>query len=335
LQIARSQVAEIFDLQPATCNLQPVTRIMHQSVLLAEVMAALQPYPGGIYIDGTVGAGGHTAALLTASAPDGQVFGFDRDQSALELARRQLAQFGQRVHLFHANFDQLAQVVKAQGLPRADGILLDLGVSSMQLDQPERGFSFQAEGPLDMRMDASAGPTAADLVNGLPEEELANLIYRYGEERHSRRIARAIVKARPIQTTVELAQIVARASGASRSERSRIHPATRTFQALRIAVNDELGALERALPQALACLQPGGRLAVISFHSLEDRIVKNYFKQESQDCICPPEQPVCTCGHKATIDIITKRPITPSLAEIEANPRARSAKLRVVELKRI
>lgn len=308
---------------------------MHQSVLLAEVIAALQPYSGGVYIDGTVGAGGHTAALLAASAPDGQVFGFDRDQSALELARRQLAQFGQRVHLFHANFDRLAEIAQAQGLPKAEGILLDLGVSSMQFDQPERGFSFQAEGPLDMRMDASAGPTAADLVNSLPEEELANLIYQYGEERHSRRIARAIVRARPIHSTAELAQLVVRASGASRSERTKIHPATRTFQALRIAVNDELGALERTLPQALECLKPGGRLAVISFHSLEDRIVKNYFKQESQDCICPPEQPVRTCRHKATIDIITKKPITASLVEIDANPRARSAKLRVVELKRV
>lgn len=308
---------------------------MHQSVLLAEVIAALQPHPGGVYIDGTVGAGGHSAALLAASAPDGQVFGFDRDQSALELARRQLAQFGQRVHLFHANFDRLAEIAQAQSLPKADGILLDLGVSSMQFDQPERGFSFQTEGPLDMRMDASVGPTAADLVNSLPEEELANLIYQYGEERHSRRIARAIVKARPIRSTAELAQLVVRASGASRSERTKIHPATRTFQALRIAVNDELGALERTLPQALAGLKPEGRLAVISFHSLEDRIVKNYFKQESQDCICPPEQPVCTCRHKATIDIITKKPITASMAEIDANPRARSAKLRVVELKRV
>ncbi|NJN94795.1 MAG: 16S rRNA (cytosine(1402)-N(4))-methyltransferase RsmH [Anaerolineales bacterium] len=305
---------------------------MHQSVLLAEVITALQPHSGGIYMDGTVGAGGHTAALLAASAPDGQVFGFDRDQSALDLAKRQLAQFGQRVHLFHANFDRLAQTARAHNLPPADGILLDLGVSSMQFDQPERGFSFQAEGPLDMRMDASAGPTAAELVNSLPEEELANLIYRYGEERHSRRIARAIVKARPLSSTAELAQLVLRAS---RSERTKIHPATRTFQALRIAVNDELGALERTLPQALACLNPGGRLAVISFHSLEDRIVKNYFRQESQDCICPPEQPVCTCRHKATIDIITKRPITASLVEIDANPRARSAKLRVVELKRM
>lgn len=304
---------------------------MHQAVLLQEVITALQPRSGGSYIDGTVGAGGHATALLEASSPDGQLFGFDRDQNALEVARRQLTQFGRRVHLFHANFDRLAQVARAQRIPRADGILLDLGVSSMHLDQAERGFSFQADGPLDMRMDPSTGPTAADLVNRLPEDELADLIYRYGEERLSRRIARAIVKARPIQRTLELAQVVARAG---RSERAKIHPATRTFQALRIAVNDELGALERVLPQALEHLKLGGRLAVISFHSLEDRIVKQYFKQESQDCICPPEQPVCTCKHKATINIISKRPITPSLDEIDANPRARSAKLRVVELKR-
>jgi 16S rRNA (cytosine1402-N4)-methyltransferase len=308
---------------------------MHKSVLLQEIITALQPHAGSIYLDGTVGGGGHATALLEASMPDGQLFGLDRDQSALELARDQLAQFGHRVHLFHANFDQLVQVANKHKIPRADGIVLDLGVSSMHLDQPERGFSFQTDGPLDMRMDPSQGQTAADLLNSLPEDELANLIYRYGEERHSRRIARAIIRARPIRRTIELAQVVARASRSGRSDRTKIHPATRTFQALRIAVNDELGALERALPQALECLKPGGRLAVISFHSLEDRIVKQYFRQEAQDCICPPEQPVCTCRHKATIDIITKRPITPSLDEIDANPRARSAKLRVVELKRV
>jgi 16S rRNA (cytosine1402-N4)-methyltransferase len=308
---------------------------MHKSVLLQEIIEALQPHSNGIYIDATVGAGGHATALLKASVPDGQLFGLDQDQSALEIAIRQLAQFGHRVHLFHANFEQLAQVAKDHQIPKADGLLLDLGVSSIQLDQPERGFSFQTDGPLDMRMDITTGPTAADLVNHLPEDELANLIYRYGEERQSRRIARAIVKARPIERTVELSQVVAKASRSGRSSQAKIHPATRTFQALRIATNDELGALERALPQAIECLKPGGRLAVISFHSLEDRIVKQYFKQESQDCICPPEQLVCTCRHKATIDIITKRPITPSLSEIDENPRARSAKLRVVELKRV
>lgn len=306
---------------------------MHIPVLLQEVITALRPHPGGVYLDATIGAGGHAAAILEHSSPDGQLFGFDQDQWALELAAQGLSGFGQRVHLIHANFDRLAEIAQAQQIPPVDGLLLDLGVSSMHLDQPERGFSFQVDGPLDMRMDSTGGQTAADLVNHLPEEELADLIYRYGEERHSRRIARAIVKARPIHRTGELARIVAKAAGYSRQEQIRIHPATRTFQALRIATNDELGALERVLPQAIDRLKPGGRLAVISFHSLEDRIVKQFFRQESRDCICPPEQPVCTCRHKATVDIITKRPIVPNLSEIDANPRARSAKLRVVELK--
>ncbi len=309
---------------------------MHQAVLLNEVIELLQPSPGGIYIDGTVGAGGHAAAILKATSPDGELFGLDQDQHALEVAKHSLAEFGDRVHLLHANFDRLSQVASQSQLPPADGILLDLGVSSMQLDQAERGFSFQVDGPLDMRMDDTGGVTAADLVNRLGETELADLIFRYGEERYSRRIARAIVKARPIRRTGQLAEIIQKAvpfaPGKGRGGRqAKIHPATRTFQALRIAVNDELGALERALPQAIQLLKPGGRLAVITFHSLEDRIVKQYFRQEAQDCICPPDQPVCTCRHKATIRIITKRPIMPSLAEVNANPRARSAKLRVVE----
>ena len=312
---------------------------MHIPVLLQEIINALQPQSGAIYIDGTVGAGGHTAAILTASAPNGQVFGFDQDSEALEIAARQLAEFGDRVHLLRSNFDQLSDMARRHHIPPVDGILLDLGVSSMQLEQPERGFSFQLDGPLDMRMNPAARQTAAELVNHLPEKELADLIYQYGEEPHSRRIARAIVKTRPIRRTVELADIVVKAiptkrgqKGGRRSKR-KIHPATRTFQALRVAVNDELGALERVLPQAIELLKPGGRLAVISFNSLEDRIVKQYFKRESQDCICPSEYPICTCGHKATINIITKKPITPSSTEIDANPKARSAKLRVVRLK--
>jgi len=310
---------------------------VHQSVLLEEVIGALRPHSEGVYVDGTIGAGGHAAALLSASAPHGQLFGFDQDKNALEIAKRRLAEFGNRVHLLHSNFDQIQQLATQHHIPPADGILLDLGVSSMQFDRPERGFSFQADGPLDMRMDDTAGQTAADLVNHLPERDLADLIYRYGEERQSRRIAKAIVKARPIRRTAELAQVVSGAISAGKRPRkgrrqAKIHPATRTFQALRIAVNDELGALERALPQAINLLKPEGRLAVISFHSLEDRIVKQFFRQESQDCICPPEQPVCTCRHKATIRIITKRPIMPSSAEVSVNPRARSAKLRVVEL---
>ena len=307
---------------------------MHQPVLLEEVINALQPRTAGIYLDGTVGAGGHAAAILKASWPAGKLFGFDQDQAALAVAKQNLASFGDRVYLLHSNFDQFSLVAKQHQIPPVDGILLDLGVSSMQLDQPERGFSFQEDGPLDMRMDPGGAQTAADLVNRLAESELADLIYRYGEERYSRRIARAIVKARPIRRTGELAQLVSRTIGPAKGKggrKAKIHPATRTFQALRIAVNDELGALERALPQAVELLKPGGRLAVISFHSLEDRIVKHYFKREAQDCICPPDQPICTCRHKATIRIITKRPIMPSLAEMNENPRARSAKLRVVE----
>jgi 16S rRNA (cytosine1402-N4)-methyltransferase len=309
---------------------------MHIPVLLQEVVEALQPHSGGIYIDGTVGAGGHAAALLTASAPEGQLFGFDQDLTALELARQRLAEFGDRVQLFHSNFSHLGQMASLRHIPPADGILLDLGVSSMQLEQPGRGFSFQLEGPLDMRMNPGSGPTAADLVNRLPEKELANLIFKYGEEPASRRIARAIVRARPIQETVELAQLVARAIPGKKQGRRgkpKIHPATRTFQALRVAVNQELEVLEQVLPQALALLKPKGRLAVISFNSLEDRIVKQYFRQEAQDCICPPEQPVCICNHKAIVNIVTRKPITPGADEIDANPRARSAKLRVVELK--
>lgn len=308
---------------------------MHIPVLLPEVIEALQPRSGGVYLDGTVGAGGHSAAILRASAPDGRLFGCDQDPHALALARQNLAEFGERVHLYHANFSQMAELAARYSLPPAAGILLDLGVSSMQFDQPERGFSFQADGPLDMRMNPQSGQSAADLVNHLPEEELANLIYRYGEERQSRQIARALVRARPITRTQHLAEVVARAVHKPPRHKGgpHIHPATQTFQALRIAVNDELGVLERALPQALRLLRPGGRLAVISFHSLEDRIIKQYFKQEASDCICPPEQPVCTCGHKAIINILTKKPITPGLAEIAVNSRARSAKLRVIELK--
>jgi 16S rRNA (cytosine1402-N4)-methyltransferase len=305
---------------------------MHHPVLLAEVIAALQPQPPEVYLDGTVGAGGHAVAILRASAPTGRLFGFDQDPQAIKIAGERVGEFGGRYRLFQANFDQMERIAIAEHIPPAAGILLDLGVSSMQLDQAERGFSFQ-DAPLDMRMNPAEGQSAADLVNRLEQTELADVIYRYGEERYSRRIARAIVAARPIWRTQALAELVARVVPGAKGKR-KIHPATKTFQALRIAVNDELGALSRALPQTIRLLKPGGRLAVISFHSLEDRIVKQFFKQEAQDCICPPEQPECTCHHRATINILTKKPVGPSPAEIEQNPRARSAKLRVVELRR-
>jgi 16S rRNA (cytosine1402-N4)-methyltransferase len=301
----------------------------HIPVLLDEVLEGLSPLPGQRFIDGTLGAGGHTEAILKAIAPHGQVLALDADPSALEIARRRLAAYGDRVRFVLANFAQLAAVARDLDFVPVHGILLDLGLSSMQLDAVERGFSFQSTGPLDMRYDPNGPTTAADLVNNLAQDELADLIYRFGEERRSRAIARAIVAARPLHTTHQLAEVVARAVGGRRGDR--LHPATRTFQALRIAVNDELDVLRAALPAATSILAPGGRLAVISFHSLEDRIVKEFFRRESRDCICPPEQPVCTCGHRATLHIITPKPITVTSTEAALNPRARSAKLRVAE----
>jgi len=301
----------------------------HIPVLLDEVLEGLSPLSGQRLIDGTLGAGGHTEAILKAVAPHGRVLALDADPSALEIARRRLAAYGDRVRFVNANFAQLAAVARDLDFFPVHGILLDLGLSSMQLDAVERGFSFQSAGPLDMRYDPNSPTTAADLVNNLAQDELADLIYRFGEERRSRTIARAIVAARPLQTTHQLAEVVARAVGGRRGDR--LHPATRTFQALRIAVNDELDTLRTALPAAMSVLAPGGRLAVISFHSLEDRIVKEFFRRESRDCICPPEQPVCTCGHRATLHIITPKPITVTSAEAALNPRARSAKLRVAE----
>jgi 16S rRNA (cytosine1402-N4)-methyltransferase len=301
----------------------------HIPVLLDAVLAGLAPQPGAALLDGTLGAGGHSAAWLRATAPDGRVLGFDRDAAALAVAQQTLAPFGARVTLVHASYADMGRIAPERGFAPVDALLLDLGYSSLQIDDPARGFSFRLDGPLDMRFDADQPTSAADLVNRLPERQLADLIYEYGEERHSRRIARAIAAARPIETTGALAEIVARS--VPRSKDNKIHPATRTFQALRIAVNDELGALERALPQAVDLLRPGGRLAVISFHSLEDRIVKQFMRRESQDCICPPEQPLCTCGHVATLREVTRKPVMADEAEVARNPRARSARLRVAE----
>jgi len=300
----------------------------HLSVLYHDTILALKPHSPGRYVDATVGAGGHAAGILEASSPEGRLLGLDRDPQALELASQRLSVFGDRAILRQASYTTLLEQLKALGWSGVQGVLMDLGVSSMQIDTPERGFSFQTEGPLDMRFDPTQPTTAADLVNQLSETDLADLIFEYGEERNSRRIARAIIQARPIQTTTQLANVIQKAA---RGERGKIHPATRTFQALRIAVNEELKGLADTLPQAVAALAPGGRLAIISFHSLEDRIVKQFMRRESRDCICPPEQPVCICGHKASIQEITRRPIVASEEEIAANSRARSARLRVAE----
>lgn len=301
----------------------------HIPVLLEVVLQHLAPRPGAVLLDGTLGAAGHSAAWLAATGPDGRVLGFDRDPAALELARVRLAPFAERAVLVHASYEQMDTVAAEQGFDQVDALLLDLGFSSMQIDDAGRGFAFMQDGPLDMRFDPTRGQTAADLVNTLAEADLADLIYHYGEERYSRRIARALLDARPIHTTGELARIIERAI--PHHAREKIHPATRTFQALRIAVNDELGTLERTLPKTLDLLRPGGRLAVIGFHSLEDRVVKHFMRREAQDCICPPEQPVCTCDHRAALRIITRKPVSAAVDEVAANPRARSARLRVAE----
>lgn len=299
----------------------------HVPVLYNEVLDRIQPRPGGRYIDATLGAAGHAAGILTASGPDGELLGLDADPDAISFAGQVLGSFGDRVVLQVANFRHLREVALALGFGQVDGILMDLGLSSRQLADAERGFSFNQDGPLDMRMNRSQRETAADLINALSEAELAELLWRYGEERHARRIARVIVSSRPVSTTGQLADLVARTVG----RREKIHPATRTFQALRIAVNDELEALNQALRQARDLLRPQGRLAVIAFHSLEDRLVKRFYQQESRDCLCPPEIPVCICEHRATLKVLTPRPVRPSAEEIARNPRSRSARLRLAE----
>jgi 16S rRNA (cytosine1402-N4)-methyltransferase len=324
----------------------------HRPVLYQNVLQALRPKPGGRYVDGTLGAGGHAWGILRTSSPDGLLLGIDVDPQALALAKARLAEFGPRAIIVQASYATLGQQLAGLGWAAVDGMVLDLGLSSMQLDTPERGFSFQSDAMLDMRFDPHNPTSAADLVNRLDEKELADLIYRYGEEPNARRIARAIVKNRPILTTQQLAGVIIEAvgknvispaskgrqrqskktsAGDSRLPKKPLHPATRTFQALRIAVNQELEALEMVLPQAVMALAPGGRLAVISFHSLEDRIVKQFFRRESQECICPPRQPVCTCGHRAVLSVMTRRPIQPQAEEVSLNPRSRSARLRIAE----
>lgn len=299
----------------------------HEPVLLREVMLQLGPAPGARFIDGTVGAGGHAAAFLAATAPDGRLLGFDRDPEAMAFAARRLAPFGARFVPVVNSYGEMGAIAPALGFDGVDGIFLDLGLSSRQLEDPERGFSFLKEGPLDMRFDSRQGETAADLINNLSAEELTDLFRRYGEEPQSRRIARLIVIHRPFHTTTELAGLIEHEIG--RRGRPGRHPATRIFQALRIAVNDELGEVERGLRAAVGLLRPGGRLAVISFHSLEDRLVKQFIRAAARDCVCPPEQPVCTCGARAVLKPVTRKAVQATAQEIAANPRSRSARLRV------
>jgi 16S rRNA (cytosine1402-N4)-methyltransferase len=301
----------------------------HRPVLLRETIELLAVERGGLFVDCTVGLGGHSEAILQAT-PDALVLGIDRDEEALKLARKRLASYGSRFRAVHADFRELTRVLATAKVSPVRGILADLGVSSLQLDSPLRGFSFRHEAPLDMRMDTSRGETASELLGRLSEVEIARLIYEYGEEPRSRRIARAIVGRRergePVQTTSDLAQLVERAAGAGKKRR--IHPATRTFQALRIAVNAELENLDRFLTEAVDHLEPDGRLAVISFHSLEDRIVKRALLKLSGRCQCPPRLPECLCGAVKRIILLTRRAIVPGAAELKDNPRARSAKLR-------
>jgi len=299
----------------------------HVPVLVVEVAEWLRPRPGAFLVDATVGLGGHAAALA-AAAPDVALLGVDRDPAALAIARERLRGAGPAVVLRHAHFADLPALLRELGRTGADGLLLDLGVSSLQLDDPARGFSFQAEGPLDMRMDPAGSLTAAEVVNDWAERELADLVAEYGEEPAARRVARGIVAARPLATTADLARVVRGVLGRGRPG---LHPATRTFQAIRIAVNDELAGLDRFLADGWQLLRPGGRLAVLAYHSLEDRRVKEAFRRWAADCICPPRTPCCVCGWSAKVRVLTRRPLRPSAVEVARNPRARSARLRVVE----
>lgn len=301
----------------------------HVPVMTREVLAALAVRPGGRYVDCTMGGGGHARAILEAASPGGSLVGIDLDPQALEMARERLEEFGEAVRLVEGNFRQVGEICREIDFAPVHGVLFDLGMSSLQVEEEERGFSFQREGPLDMRFSRREAPTAADIVNEYSEEELAELLRRYGEQPRSRRIARRIVEMRPLSTTTQLAKAIEQAVG--RGGRNKSHPATRTFQALRIAVNQELENLAAALPQAHGLLGFGARIAVISYHSLEDRLVKKYLQRESRDCVCPPGTPVCICGHRATLRLVTRGAVKPSQDEIAANPRSRSARLRAAE----
>lgn len=304
----------------------------HLSVMPEEVLHWLQPVVGGTYLDGTLGGAGHSRMILD-SAAESRLIGLDRDPDALQKAAEVLAPYGDRVSLHHATFDKADQVLESLAVSGLDGMLLDLGVSSHQLDTPERGFSFRYDAPLDMRMDPTAGQTAADVVNQADEAELVRIFFEYGEERYSRRIVRRILMMRqesPLSTTGELAELVRDAVPGGRRP-GKIHPATRVFQALRIHVNDELGQVRRGVETGISLLKPGGRLVVISFHSLEDRIVKHLFRDKARGCICPPRLPVCQCENTPDVKILTRKGIKAGPTEVDQNVRSRSAVLRAIE----
>lgn len=305
----------------------------HEPVMCREVIASLNLKPGGIYLDGTVGGGGHACEILRETAPDGLLIGIDRDEEAILESRERLQSFGGRVLLAKGNFADMDMILARLGKKDVDGILLDLGVSSHQLDRAERGFSFQTDAPLDMRMDVSQRFSAYDLIHTASERELERIIRDYGEEPLARRIARTIVAQRkktPIRTTAALALLTAGSVSRTYGPR-KIHPATRTFQAIRIAVNEELSSLERAIQKGTDVLRKSGRFSIISFHSLEDRIVKNAFRSREGKCVCPPHLPVCVCRAAATLKVLTKKAVRPGADELAANPRARSARLRTAE----
>lgn len=305
----------------------------HKSVLLQECIDALNIRPDGIYLDGTLGGAGHSSQIARRLTEGGRLIGVDRDRTALAAAKERLAPYADRVTLVHSNFAEIDAILDSLGIPAVDGMLFDLGVSSPQLDDASRGFSYMADAPLDMRMDKDDALTAGEVVNTWPQGELRRILYDYGEERYAAQIAAAICRARekaPVETTLELVDII-RSAMPAQALREKQHPAKRSFQAIRIAVNDELGAVSRMMQAAVGRLNPGGRLAVITFHSLEDRIVKSEMQQAARGCTCPPEFPVCVCGKKPLVKLVTRKPIVSGPAELEENPRARSAKLRVAE----
>ncbi len=309
-----------------------MTEFHHVSVLLEECLEGLHIKPDGIYVDGTLGGAGHSSQIVKRLTT-GMLIGIDRDPVALEAAGKRLAEYGDRVKLVHSNFCEIAQVLDELHVEKVDGILLDLGVSSPQLDDGDRGFSYMVDAPLDMRMDSGDSLSAHTVVNTWPQEELRRILYEYGEERYAPQIASAICRRReqaPIETTLELVDII-RSAMPPAALREKQHPAKRSFQAIRIAVNDELGSVEKVMRDAIPRLNPGGRLAVITFHSLEDRIVKNAMAAAAKGCTCPPNFPVCVCGKKPQVKLITRKPLVAGEEELERNPRARSAKLRVCE----